>query len=220
MDTIFVQLGGSVPFISDNDPNIEICQYPSTTRLNTTKSLATYNTYTFDFSKNSFSNVTINDKIKKGIVESQWMDINSANNDLFIEKYKPISYKEYPQQNLDLVLDSYHSSSDSHQSIYKTLINILLGNDAILIKTVCKIDRFPGTVVHLNIDETSSEYEIDKNSSETNVQFDTRIKWRKLQTLNGFYTIVGNSMVFEYNEITNTPMFRNYLHLNRPVNIK
>lgn len=220
IDSIYVQLGGSIPYMSDNDPNIEICQYPSTQRLNTIKSLATYNTYTFDFSKNSFSPVTIDDKIKKGIIESQWLGINSTADEVFVEKYKPISYKEYPQGNLDLILDSYHSSSDSHQSIYKNLINILLGNDSLLVKTACKIDRFPGTVTYITIDESQANLTVDKSSSETDIQFDTRTKWRKLQTLNGFYAIIGNTMVFEYNELTNTPMFRNYLHLNRPVNIK
>lgn len=217
IDTIAAYIGNT-PFISNNDPDLTIGQYPSSTRLNTAKALSTYNTYEFDFSTNIFKPIKVENNVKRNIIESQWLNANTS--EVFSEKYKPITYKDYPQYNLDLVLDEYHSPSDSHQSLYKTLINILLGNDAILIKTACKIDRFPGTVVYLNIDETSSEYEIDKNSSETNVQFDTRIKWKKLQTLNGFYTIVGNSMVFEYNEITNTPMFRNYLHINRPVNIK
>lgn len=222
LDGVIIPLS-YIPYISEVDPNIEISQYPSISRLNTAKALASYNTYSFDFSKNLFTPITIENSQKQTIVESQW--ISNSFSDTFTEKYKPISYKNYPQwqtntPSLDLVIDSYHSPSDSHQSIYKDLMNILLGNDTLLVKTTCKIDRFPGNILNIIIEETGTELKYDGFENETPIQFDTRTKWRKLQTLNGFYTLVGNSMVFEYDEITNTPMFRNYLYLNRPVNIK
>ena len=147
-----------------------------------------------------------------------WADNKSFSNYSLVRKsviHKKINYDLLNgilhMQDLEMILNpesviaGYVPDKIQHYPIMNSKLNVLRGEELARI--------FDYRVVVTNPNAIS---EIEENKK----QFDTRIKWRKLQTLNGFYTIVGNSMVFEYNEITNTPMFRNYLHLNRPVNIK
>ncbi len=195
---------GSNPMFSQFDQHAEILQCPSTNKFNTIQALSQYNSYNFDFTTNTFNNIVLDNKTKTYLVDGNWQD-KSATGIKFIKKYNEFNSNVYPGDK-NIALDTYHSPSDSQTSLYSKLLNITLGDDTVLVKTVCDISRFPGNPVILSILDSTTTDKTDLNS--------------RLYSLYGPYLIVGNSMIYEYNATTKTPMFRNYLHLNRPINIK
>lgn len=210
LDLVTVSLNNNNPLITPTDPNIEIYQTSLYNRPNVYKGLATTNLYGFDFSKNEFKKYSLVDNNKAKLIDSQW---HSTLSEVYNAKYNAITKSssafEYPTTTpIDF---AQHWSASDNSSLYSNGLNMMLATDSVLIKTRCDIRRRPGNIISIFMNEDINVI-TDTNPDDYSKSL--------MKTYDGYYVITDNRMVFELDQTSSKHMFRNYLFLNRPVNLK
>lgn len=212
LDLITVPLTNTNTFIAPTDPHVELTQASLFNRLDVVKGLADTNVYNFNYADNKFILDSLKQLNKIKIIDSSWHTFLSQ---FYISKYNEIEHSTTsPQYPTDTAISftTHHSCADITASLYTNNINVLLAADAVLLKSRCDIRRKPGDIVGILVNEDKDTM-LDKDEKQT---YDKSL----MRTYNGYYIVTDNRMVLEFNEQLGSHMFRNYMYLNRPVNIK
>ena len=205
----------SNPLISGSDPDLQLLQLSNYSRLDTILALGTTGRYKLDYTTNDFNESKIESVTKSKILTNSWEVLKDTE-----DKYLPLNKKGaydssvyYPNEEF-INTENTISDSDNNLLNHNKLINILLGGDKLLVKSKFDINRQVGDIVNLQISELNTTIETGANADAMNA------KYNKLQASSGYYVINANEIVYEINPNTGGKMFRNYLHLTRPVNFK